>query len=69
MCIRDRKIIAHWEEASALISGWWWPICDIELNCGLFHIDVMGLKELHHIDDISKINVNGTEYDYNDIII
>lgn len=33
----------------------WWPIHDIELDCGLIRIDVCGLLEILDLGDVAKI--------------
>jgi hypothetical protein len=48
--------------------GSWWHICEFELDCGLFRLDVMGRTEVHHYDDLDKIEVDGIEYTLDDIL-
>lgn len=66
--VNFQKIISKCSEARAFMLGSWWHICEFELECGLFRLDVMGRTELHHYDDLDKIEVDGIEYTLDDII-
>lgn len=63
-----QKIILKCSEARAFMLGSWWHICEFELDCGLFRIDVMERTEVHHYDDLDKIEVDGIEYTLDDIL-
>lgn len=63
-----QKIISKCSEARAYMLGSWWNICEFELDCGLFRLDVMGMTELHHYDDLDKIEVDGIVYELEEII-
>ena len=43
-----------WGESS---GDWWWPITDIELDCGLIGIDVVGMREVRHLDDCARLRI------------
>lgn len=36
---------------------WWWPITDIELDCGLIGIDVCGKREIWSLGDCARLRV------------
>ena len=44
----------------------WWPIHDIELDCGLIRIDVCGLLEILDLGDVAKIKWEGGAVDQDD---
>lgn len=37
---------------SALVSGDWWPVADIEVQTGLLRIDVCGMLDVLHIGSV-----------------
>ena len=36
---------------------WWWPICDIELDCGLIGIDVCGMREVWDLGECARLRI------------
>jgi hypothetical protein len=45
-------------------NGWLWPVYDIEVETGLFRIDVCGLLEVKHIGGFLKFeDANGVRHD------
>lgn len=38
----------------------WWPIYDVELDCGLIKIDVVGKSEIWHLGDCAQLRI-GTD--------
>lgn len=38
-------------------GDWWWPIIDIELDCGLIGIDVCGKRQVWHLTDCSQLRI------------
>lgn len=47
---------------------WWWPICDIELDCGLIGIDVCGMREIWDLSDCARIRIENHTIIENDNI-
>ena len=39
-------------------KDWWWPINDVELDCGIFRIDVCGLLEVWALDECPELRIN-----------
>lgn len=35
-------------------SDWWWPVHDIDVETGMFRIDVMGKLQAKHIGDAAE---------------
>lgn len=38
-------------------KDWWWPVVDVELDCGLIGIDVCGKREVWHLDDVAQLRI------------
>lgn len=44
--------------------GSWWPVHDIDVETGLFRIDVCGMLDVLHIDRVFAFrDANGNEHD------
>lgn len=51
-------------------SGSWWPVYDIEVQCGLVRIDVCGKLDILRMSDISRFkDDNGNEYPTDDFYL
>lgn len=45
-------------------SDWWWPVADIEVETGLYRIDVMGKLDVCHIGDTAQFrDADGVMHD------
>lgn len=38
-------------------GSWWWPISEIELDCGLIKIDVVGKLEIWDLSDCAQLRI------------
>lgn len=38
-------------------KDWWWPICDVELDCGLIGIDVCGKREIWDLGECAELRI------------
>ncbi len=63
-----QKIISNCSEARIYMIGSWWNVCEFELDCSLVRIDVMDRFECYHISDFDKIEIDGIEYNMDDIL-
>lgn len=45
-------------------SSWWWPVYDIDVETGLYRIDVMGKLDACHISDTAEFrDADGKSHD------
>jgi len=66
--VKFQEIISKCSEARVFMLGSWWNICEFELDCGLFKLDVIGKTELHHLLDADKFEVDGVEYEFEQVL-
>lgn len=49
---------------------WWWPVYDIEVETGLYRIDVMGMLDVCHISDAAQFrDADGVLHDSADFYL
>ena len=35
----------------------WWPICDVELDCGLIGLDISGKRQIVHLTECIELRI------------